>query len=154
MSSYNFCIFQTRLALNVPSNLVPFAFLKHFRGERGCPSYGPSAHPGRHFATRTLQYKRVFGAVLWTYFGAFLGQEVPHQGGTWYSTSAKPESMGKQINAIFLYKVFRERFHAVNRGRPRPKFAFFCDPGDGEKLLDPRASRHKGQECPWEIRTE
>ena len=47
---------------NVPSNLVPSTFLKHFRGERGCPWYGPSAHPGRHFATRTLRYKRAFVA--------------------------------------------------------------------------------------------
>ena len=31
-------------------------------GERGCPWYGPSAHPQKHFATRTLRYKRAFGA--------------------------------------------------------------------------------------------
>ena len=47
---------------NVPSNLVPSAFLKIFRGERGCPWYGPSAPPGRHFAIRTFGYKRAFGA--------------------------------------------------------------------------------------------
>ena len=46
-------------------------------------------------------------------------------------------------------------------GRPRrklwtsaPKNAFFCGPGDGEKLFDPGASGRKGQECPREIRTE
>ena len=31
------------------------------------------------------------GTLLWTYFWAFLGQEVPYQGGTWYDTSAKPK---------------------------------------------------------------
>ena len=46
-----FCIFHT------PKR----TFLKHFRGERGCPWHGPSAHPGRHFATRTLRYKRASG---------------------------------------------------------------------------------------------
>ena len=35
-----------------------------------------------------------------------------------------------------------------------PKTAFFCGPGDGEKLFDPGASRHKGQECLRAIRTE
>ena len=35
-----------------------------------------------------------------------------------------------------------------------PKSAFFCGPGDGEKLFDPRASGRKGQECAREIRTE
>ena len=58
----NLCISKRALQSNVPSSLVPGTFLKHFRGERGCPWYGPSAHPGRHFATRTLRYKRAFGA--------------------------------------------------------------------------------------------
>ena len=31
------------------------------------------------------------GTLLWAYFWAFLGQEVPYQGGTWYRTTAKPE---------------------------------------------------------------
>ena len=31
----------------MPSNLIPSSFCKHFRAERGCPWYGPSAHPGR-----------------------------------------------------------------------------------------------------------
>ena len=35
-----------------------------------------------------------------------------------------------------------------------PKSTFFCGPGDGEKLFDPKASGRKGQECPREIRTE
>ena len=43
---------------------------------------------------------------------------------------------------------------AENRVRPHQKSAFFCGPGDGEKLFDPRASGRKGQECPREIRTE
>ena len=43
---------------------------------------------------------------------------------------------------------------AENRGRPHQKVRFFCGPGDGEKLFDPRASGRKGQECPREIRTE
>ena len=66
---------------NVPSNLVPSTFLKHFRRQRGCPWYGPSAPPGRHFAIRTLGYKRAFGAGTRYFFGhfwAFLGQ----RGGT------------------------------------------------------------------------
>ena len=43
---------------------------------------------------------------------------------------------------------------AENRGRPQQKVRFFCGPGDGEKLFDPRASGRKGQECPREIQTK
>ena len=43
---------------------------------------------------------------------------------------------------------------AENRGRPHQKVHFFCGPGDGEKLFDPRASGRKGQECPQEILTK
>ena len=79
---------------NVPSNLVPSTFLKHFRGQRGCRWYGPSAPPGRHFAIRTLGYKRGFGAgTRYASLGSFLGivgATGRDQGGTWYGTSAKP----------------------------------------------------------------
>ena len=83
------------LHTNVPSNLVPSTFLKHFRWERGCPWYGPSAPPGRHFAIRTLGYKRAFGAgTRYASLGfilGILGATGRDQGGTWYGTSAKPE---------------------------------------------------------------
>ena len=42
---------------------------------------------------------------------------------------------------------------AKNRGCPHQS-AFFCGPGDGEKLFDPGSSGRKGQECPREIRTK
>ena len=35
-----------------------------------------------------------------------------------------------------------------------PESAFSCGPGGGEKLFDPWASGHKGQECPREIPTK
>ena len=57
---------------NVPSKLVPSTFLKPFRGERGCPWYGPSARPGRHFATEPyvgLRYKRAFVRFFGLIFG-------------------------------------------------------------------------------------
>ena len=48
----------SRPAGSQPSHLVQSTFLKHFRGEKGCPWYGPSAHPGRHSATRTLRWAK------------------------------------------------------------------------------------------------
>ena len=42
---------------------------------------------------------------------------------------------------------------AKNRGRRHQKKGFPCGTGDGEKVFDPWASGHKGQECPQEIRT-
>ena len=36
----------------------------------------------------------------------------------------------------------------------RTKKCVFLQPGGGEKLFDPRASRRKGQECQREIRTK
>ena len=54
--------YKRALHSNVHSNLVPSTFFKHFRGGRGCPWQGPSARPGKHFATRTLRYKRAFRA--------------------------------------------------------------------------------------------
>ena len=93
---YVYSAFSKRaLHSNVPSNLVPGTFLKLFRGEMGCPWYGPSAPPGRHFAIRTLGYKRAFGAgTRYASLGLFLGilgATGRDQGGTWYGTSAKPE---------------------------------------------------------------
>ena len=83
---------------NVLSNLVPGTFLKLFRGEMGCPWYGPSAPPGRHFAIRTLGYKRAFGAgTRYASLGLFLGifgATGRDQGGTWYGTSATPSTVG------------------------------------------------------------
>ena len=68
--------------------------LKHFRWERGCPWYGPSAPPGRHFPIRTLGYKRAFRpGTRYASLGLFLGileATGRDQGGTWYGTSAKP----------------------------------------------------------------
>ena len=65
----------------------------------------------------------------------------------------------KKINAnFFRTKLFK---NPSGHGRPRqkswtsaPKSAFFCGPGDGEKLFDPGSSGRKGQECPREIRTK
>ena len=75
---------------NVPSNLVPGTFFKLFRGERGGPWYGPSAPTGRHFAIRTLGYKRAFGAgTRYASLGLFLGifgATGRDQSGTWYGT--------------------------------------------------------------------
>ena len=66
---------------------------------------------------------------------------------------------GQKINANFFCTKFFE--HPSGHGRPRqkswtsaPKTAFFCGPGDGEKLFDPGSSGRKGQECPQEIRTK
>ena len=77
-----FCIFQTCLALKRAFQPGTKYVFKTFSGERGCPWYGPSAPPGRHFAMRTLGYKRAFGAgtryASFGFFGAFLGQ----RGGT------------------------------------------------------------------------
>ena len=42
----------------------------------------------------------------------------------------------------------------VDDGTAAPKSEFSCGLGDGEKLFDPWASEHKGQECPQEIRTK
>ena len=51
-----------------------YIFFLLFRGERGCPWYGPSAPPGRHFAIRTSGYKRAFGAgTRYASLGLFLG---------------------------------------------------------------------------------
>ena len=62
------CIFQTCLALKRAG-----MFSKHFRGERGCVWHGPSAHPGMHFATRTLRCKRACGAgTRYASLGLFL----------------------------------------------------------------------------------
>ena len=66
---------------------------------------------------------------------------------------------GQKINANFFCTKFFG--NPSGHGRPRrrswtsaPKSAFFCGPGDGEKLFDPGASGRKGQECLREIRTE
>ena len=69
------------------------------------------------------------------------------------------KSRSKKINAnYFCTKFFN---NPSGHGRPRRKSwmsarknAFFCGPGDGEKLFDPWASGRKGQECPREIRTK
>ena len=95
---------------NMPSSLVPSTFSKHFRGERGCPWYGPSAHPGRHFATRTLQYKRAFGAgTRYASLDLFLGiLQVGH---------------GKSARSLSRPKFFHGRL----RGMSVPKCLFFQD---------------------------
>ena len=66
---------------------------------------------------------------------------------------------GQKINANFFCTKFFK--NPSGQGRPRqkswtsaPKSAFFCGPGDGEKLFDPGSSGRKGQECPREIRTK
>ena len=58
---------------------------------------------------------------------------------------------GQKINANFFCTKFFE--NPSGHGRPRqkswtsaPKSAFFCGPGDGEKLFDPGSSGRKGQE--------
>ena len=58
----------------------------------------------------------------------------------------------------FLYKFFDD---PSGHGRPHqrswtsaPENAFSCGTGGGDKLFDPWASGHKGQECPRELRTE
>ena len=65
----------------------------------------------------------------------------------------------QKINANFFWTKFFKNHSG--HGRPRrkswtsaPKSAFSCSPGEGEKLFDPGASGHKGQECPREIRTK
>ena len=68
-------------------------------------------------------------------------------------------SRGQKINAnLFCIKFFN---NPSGHGRPRrkswtsaPKSAFSCGPGGGEKLSDPWAFGHKGQECPQEIRAK
>ena len=62
-------------------------------------------------------------------------------------------------NAEFIVQnIFRETFGSWTSAPKivdiRTKSAFFCGPGDGEKLFDPKASRRKGQECLRGIRTE
>ena len=64
----------------------------------------------------------------------------------------------KSTQTFFCTKFFK---NPSGHGRPRqkswtsaPKSAFFCGPGDGEKLFDPGSSGRKGQECPREIRTK
>ena len=66
---------------------------------------------------------------------------------------------GQRINANFFCTKFFE--NPSSHARPRlkswnsaPKNLFFCGPGNGEKLFDPRASGRKGQECAREVRTE
>ena len=80
------------------------------------------------------------------------GHSIRHQ-------SIPPLSAGQTINANFFCTKFFE--NSSGHARPRrkswtstPTSAFFCGPGDGEKLFDPRASGRKGQECPREIRAE
>ena len=66
---------------------------------------------------------------------------------------------GQSIKAtVFCTKSFE---NPSGHGRPRrkswmsaPRSVFSCSPGDREKLFDPSASRHKGQECPPEIQTQ
>ena len=72
---------------NVPSNLVPSTFLKHFRVGRGCPWYGPSAPPVRHFAIGTLGYKTCLRA--W-YQVRFFGPIFGHSWGKRYRTRVAP----------------------------------------------------------------
>ena len=65
----------------------------------------------------------------------------------------------KKINANFFCTKFfnNPSGHARQRRKSwtsAPRSVFFCGPGDGEKLFDPRASGRKGQERPQEIRTE
>ena len=71
----------------------------------------------------------------------------------------KPLIRGQKINANFFCTKFFK--NPSGHGRPRqkswtsaPKSAFFCGPGDGEKLFDPGSSGRKGRECPREIRAE
>ena len=70
----------------------------------------------------------------------------------------KPLRGPKNERKLFCTKFFE---NPSGHGRPRrkswasaPKDEFFCGPGDGEKLFDPRASGRKGQECPREIQTK
>ena len=73
------------------------------------------------------------------------------------STLFQAKVRGQKINAnFFCTKLFK---NPSGHGCPRqkswtsaPKSAFFCGPGDGEKLFDPGSSGRKGQECPREIR--
>ena len=65
---------------------------------------------------------------------------------------------GQKINANFFCTKFFENPSGHGRLRQKswtsaPKSAFFCGPGDGEKLFDPGSSGRKGQECPREILT-
>ena len=64
---------------------------------------------------------------------------------------------GQKINANFFCTKFFN--NPSGHGHPRrksrtsaPKSAFSCGSGGGEKLFDPWAFGHKGQECPREIR--
>ena len=65
----------------------------------------------------------------------------------------------KQQRKLFFGTKFFENPSGHGRLRQKswtsaPKSAFFCGPGDGEKLFDPGASGRKGQECPREIRAK
>ena len=102
----------------MPSNLVPSTFLKHFRGERGCPWYGPSAYPGRHVATKTLRYKCAFRvgtryASLDLYSWGIGEGPAYDQDGTWYSTSAKPER--HSTKGMFGKPLFLPRLEWLER---------------------------------------
>ena len=92
--------------------------------------------------------------------GAFVSSVVPKKDpGFCRLILLKNQIRGQKINANFFCTKFFE--NPSGHGRPRqkswtsaPKSAFFCGPGDGEKLFDPGSSRRKGQECPREIRTK
>ena len=74
-----------------------------------------------------------------------------------WEISGSLESLTNQ-RKLFLYKVFPGPFgswtSAPKSWTSAPTSAFFCGPGDGEKLFDPRASGRKGQERPREIRAK
>ena len=53
---------------------------------------------------------------------------------------------------FFCTKLFEKPFGSWTSAPKivdvRTKNVLFCSPGDGEKPLDPRTSKRKGQECP------
>ena len=69
------CIFQTCLALKRAFQPgTKYVFKSISEGKGACPWHGPSAPPARHFAIRTLGYKRAFGAgTRYASLGLFFG---------------------------------------------------------------------------------
>ena len=117
---------------NVPSNLVPRTFLKHFQGERGCPWYGPSAPLGGTSQQEPYHTNMPSGLVastlLWTYFWALMA----HRGGTnlvRYLCETRKALRERHVWKPWKVKVFRAwvsrdipNFLAPtpSRGRPPP----------------------------------
>ena len=128
------CIFQTCLALKRAFQPCTKYVFKAFPGGKGlslvrslCTPWEALRNKNHRIQTCLRGWYEVcfFGLIFW----AFLGQEVPHQGGTWYGTSAKPERhFTKGMFGKPRKEVHFGPFRSANRAVPEhPKNHQNCD---------------------------